>query len=199
MPEFESTDEEEERAGTTHQQARDQDAERKQRGAENANKRAADSDVSEGDKVLLMKQRQNKLSATYDPEPYSVVSKRGDLVIIEQGENLLERNIGHVERFIDHEPGASQSKQGLAQTPEQTPVVEPVVYTYPKQILGPAERPTTEPADGSAIDLGSLLLIGCPNRLLHLEGPVKKELSLVGLKTMSPGRLSETDLLRIVT
>lgn len=75
MPEFESTDEEEERAGTTDQQARDQDAERKQRGVENANKRAAYSDVSKGDKVLLMKLRQNKLSATYDPEPYRVVSR----------------------------------------------------------------------------------------------------------------------------
>ena len=34
MPEIKSTNEEEERAGTTEQQARDQDAERKQRGAE---------------------------------------------------------------------------------------------------------------------------------------------------------------------
>ena len=87
MAEFESTDEEEERSGTTDQQARHEDAERKQRAAESANKGAAD--VSEGDKVLLMKQKQNKLSATYDPEPYSVVSKRGDLVIIERGETLL--------------------------------------------------------------------------------------------------------------
>ena len=69
MPEFENAEEEEERPGTTDQQARDQDVERKQRGAESANKRAVDPDVSEGDKVLLMKQKQNKLSATYDPEP----------------------------------------------------------------------------------------------------------------------------------
>ena len=104
---FESTDEEEERSGTTDQQARDQDADRKQRAAESANKRAADSDVSEGYKMLLMKQKQKRLSATYDPEPYSVVSKRGDLVIIERGETLLKRNVGHVKRFIDPEPGAS--------------------------------------------------------------------------------------------
>ena len=37
MPEFESTDKEEERSGTTDQQAGDQDAKRKQRGAESAN------------------------------------------------------------------------------------------------------------------------------------------------------------------
>ena len=98
--------------------------------------------------MLLMKQRQNKLSATYDPEPYSVVSKRGDLVIIECGENLLRRNVGLVKRFIDPEPGAAQSKQELAQTP--------VVITNPKDVVSPAERPTTDPADGSAFDLGLL-------------------------------------------
>ena len=45
----------------------------------------------------------------------------------------------------------------------------------------------------------NLLLKGFANRLLHLEGPVERELSLVGLKTMSPERLSEIDSLRIVT
>ena len=44
MPEFEA-DEEEERSGTTDQQARDQDAEQKKRMAETANERAAESEV----------------------------------------------------------------------------------------------------------------------------------------------------------
>ena len=72
-------DEEEERSGTTDQQARDQDAEQKKRVAETANKRAAESDIAEGDKVLLLKRKQNKLSAVYDPDPYSVISKKGGL------------------------------------------------------------------------------------------------------------------------
>ena len=50
---------------------RDQDAERKQRSAKDANKGTMGSDVSDGDKVLLMRQKENKLSATYDPEPCS--------------------------------------------------------------------------------------------------------------------------------
>ena len=41
--------------GTTDQQARDQDAEYKQRGGDGANKRAMESYVSEGDKGLLMR------------------------------------------------------------------------------------------------------------------------------------------------
>ena len=61
------------------------DAEHQQTRADGANKRAMKSDFSEGDKLLLMRQKEKKLSATYDPEPYSVVSKRGHLVSIERG------------------------------------------------------------------------------------------------------------------
>ena len=97
MPEFESTEGEGERPGTTDQKAWDKDAEYKQRSADGVNKRAVESDVSEGDKVLLRRQKENKLSATYDPEPHSVVSKRGDLVVIER----------HVEKFIQPAPRES--------------------------------------------------------------------------------------------
>ena len=55
-----------------------------------------------------MNQKEKKLSATYDPEPYSIVSKRGDLVVIERGETLLNRNVGHVKKFIQPVPRESQ-------------------------------------------------------------------------------------------
>ena len=50
MPEFESTEEEGERLGTTDHQAQDQDVERKQGSANGTNKRPMESDVSEGDR-----------------------------------------------------------------------------------------------------------------------------------------------------
>ena len=121
-------------------------------------------------------------------------------MIIERGETLLKRNVGHVKRFIDPEPGVSQSKQGLAQPSEQTPVMEPAVFTNPKPAVSTTQRPATEPADDLLLTQAchSLLIIECPNRILNLEGPVERELSLVGLKTMSPERLNETDSLRII-
>ena len=105
LPEFEG-DEEGERSGTKNQQARD--AERKKRVAETANKRAAQSDIAEGDKVLLLKRRQDKLSSLYDPDPYSVISEKGDLVVIGRGETLLKRNVDRVKRFIKQRPQACQ-------------------------------------------------------------------------------------------
>jgi len=149
MPEFEG-DEEEEKSGTTDQQARDQDAEHKKRVAEAANKRAAESDITEGDKVLLLKRRQDKLSAMYDPDPYSVISKKGDLVVIERGETLLKRNVGHVKKFIEQRPQACQPQQLGIQPVEQPlvqqPVLEPATLPVPELDEIPIQGPVTEPA-----------------------------------------------------
>ena len=143
MPEFEG-DEEEERSGTTDQQARDQDAEQKKRVAETANKRAAESDIAEGDKALLLKRKQNKLSAVYDPDPYSVISKKGDLVVIERGETLLKR------RFIGQSPQACQPQQlgiqPVAQPLVQQSVPKPATLPVPEPDEIPTQRPVTEPA-----------------------------------------------------
>ena len=149
MPEFEG-DEEEERSGTTDQQARDQDAEQKKRVAETANKRAVESDIAEGDKVLLLKRKQNKLSAVYDPDPYSVISKKGDLVDIERGEALLKRNVGHVKRLIGQSPQACQAQQlgiqPVAQPLVQQPVLKPATLPVPEPDEIATQRPVTEPA-----------------------------------------------------
>ena len=148
MPEFEG-DEEEERSGTTDQQARDQDVEKKKRGAEAANRRAAESDVAEGDKVLLLQRKQNKLSTTYDPDPYSVVSKKGDLVVIKRGETQLKRNVGHVRRFIGSTPQIRQPQhvgiQPLAQPMAQQPVAESATLPVPEQVETLPPEPVTKP------------------------------------------------------
>lgn len=158
MPEFESY-EEEERSATIDQQARDQDAEQKKRVAETANKRAAESDVAEGDKVLLLRRKQNKLSATYDPEPYSVVSKTGDLVVIARGDTQLKRNVAHVKRFVEPTPQASQPRYEGTQQPVTQPFVqqpatgsatppapEPVEILPQGPVAEPIEEPSPQPA-----------------------------------------------------
>ena len=149
MPEFE-----------TDQQARDQDAEQKKRMAETANERAAESEVAEGDRVLLLQRKQNKLSATYDPDPYSVVAKKGDLVVIERGENLLKRNVGHVKKFIGPSPRISQPQHVGIQPVTQPLVQQPIMESATLPVPGPLEilpqeqvtRPVVEPLSQPAVD-----------------------------------------------
>ena len=106
-----------------------------------------ESDVSEGDKVLLMRQKENKLSATYDPEePCSVVSKRGDLVVIERGETLLKRNVGHVKRFTDPAPRASRQPENQHSNWSREQKWNQLTLTGPETSVIPAECPVSEPA-----------------------------------------------------
>ena len=58
-----------------HQQARLNDASQKQKMEENADttRRARNTDIEEGDTVLLRQQKQNKLSTKFDKQPYIVI------------------------------------------------------------------------------------------------------------------------------
>lgn len=92
------------------------------------------------DKALVMRQKENKLSATYDPEPYSIVSRRGDLVVIERGETLLKKNVGHGKKFIQPTPRESQQQREPTQQLKQRPPMEPVILTNPEPSVTPVAR-----------------------------------------------------------
>ncbi|KAJ7373060.1 hypothetical protein OS493_014207, partial [Desmophyllum pertusum] len=94
-----------------------------------------ESDLEEGQKVLL---RQNKLTSAYDPSPYVIVARRGDLVVIERGNALLKRNVAHVKRFL-----------------ESDPVVQPPVPIEPL-----SSQPVVQPQPHSEPSLGTLPLLG---------------------------------------
>ena len=46
------------------------------------------SDLSPGDKVLVKQEKQNKLSIPFAPQPYEVVTKSGNSVIVESPEGV---------------------------------------------------------------------------------------------------------------
>ena len=96
-----------------YQQTRDRDAEKKQIGADYADKRhhAAEKCVQEGDLVLLEKRKENKLSSHYEKEPYQVTARYGDQVQLKSPQGAeYRRNIQHVKRFVipDREPQEQQ-------------------------------------------------------------------------------------------
>ena len=88
--------------------------------------------------MLLLQRKQNKLCTKYDPDPYNVVSKKGDLVVIERGETQLKRNVGHVKRFIGSTPQTRQPQhvgiQPLVQPLVQQPVTEPATLPDPEPV-----------------------------------------------------------------
>lgn len=74
----------------------------KLRQKEYADKRrsAEHSDIMEGDEVLLQKSRENKLSPNFEPEPYTVIQKDGNAVIVEDGVGKTRmRNTAHLKKL----------------------------------------------------------------------------------------------------
>ena len=90
------------RPSPTLQAARERDHRHKQRTKEYADKtqHAHTSPIKEGDSVLLKQAKGNKLSSGYDPQPYTVVKKKGPSVILKRGnEPCIMRNVSFVRKL----------------------------------------------------------------------------------------------------
>ena len=82
---------------------RDRNARAKLRQKEYADKcrSAQRSKVEEGDQVLLQKNRENKLTPNFEPEPYKVIQRNGNAVILENAEGVTKmRNVAQMKKFI---------------------------------------------------------------------------------------------------
>ena len=82
------------------------DAVRKEKGRVDADRirRAKDSTVKQGDKVLLRQQRQNKPSTPFEQDPYTVVDRKGCSVILEKDGKQIMRHVSFVKRWVQPEP-----------------------------------------------------------------------------------------------
>ena len=62
--------------------------------------RATPSDIRQGDQVLMLQKRQNKLTTRHDPRPFSVVKRKGVSVELARGRARLFRNVSMVKKVI---------------------------------------------------------------------------------------------------
>lgn len=101
---------------------RDRNAKAKLRQKEYADKsRSAEpSEIAEGDKVLLKQARENKLSSMFETEPYKVLEKTGNAVILESAEGVTRmRNVAHMKKFIEPSTSDSEVTKGADLPTEQ--------------------------------------------------------------------------------
>ena len=123
MPEL--VDLEEEEMEVSDQGVRDRDTQRKQSGKDYADKRfhARDRNVREGDNVLLEKKKENKLSPCYEKEPYQVISRYGDQMVLRSPEGVqYKRNLQHIKPFNMPDPKEQETPlQNAEPKPFETP------------------------------------------------------------------------------
>ena len=93
------------------QTARSNDNLRKSKAKEYMDKRHREtpSDIRQGDQVLLLQKRANKLTTRYDPRPFAVIRKKGVSVELARGEARLFRNLSMVKKVIPSTRNIEQS------------------------------------------------------------------------------------------
>ena len=65
---------------------------------------ARQSDLGAGDQALVKQDKTNKLSTTFGHDPYTVVSRNGNSLIVEaESGSQYSRNTSHVKRFVGRE------------------------------------------------------------------------------------------------
>ncbi len=96
---------------------KERDARKKLRQKQYADKtRAArDSNIGEGDRVLLKQTRKNKLTSNFEPHPYKVVCREGNAVVVQDsdGDNKM-RAIAHMKKYV--EPQVVETKETVETT-----------------------------------------------------------------------------------
>jgi hypothetical protein len=82
---------------------RDRDAEMKLKGKlyADSSRGATKSQIQIGDKVLLEKRKENKLSTTYEKEPFTVTNKHGTEVTISKNGVTYKRNSKQLRKFYE--------------------------------------------------------------------------------------------------
>ena len=93
------------------EEMRDQDKEKKMKIKDYADLRrnAKENSLAEGDKVLLRQQRVNKWSTPFESQPYEVINKHGNSVVIESPEGVqYKRNSTHVKQYQERDPAVRQ-------------------------------------------------------------------------------------------
>ncbi|KAL9956906.1 hypothetical protein ACROYT_G038461 [Oculina patagonica] len=114
----------------------DRDRERKQKGKDYADnlRVACDSNLKEGDKVLLQKPKANKLSPSFETTPFEVVKKQGSHVEIKSSDGVhYKRNVTHLQKYEEdnsHDTTASNPKETVTKVPGASQEKEQRVQTH---------------------------------------------------------------------
>ena len=112
-------------------ETRDRDAEQKSKMKSYADQRrnAKVSGIKVGDKVLLKQDKSDKFSTTFDPDPYTVISKNGSNVVLQSsGGAVYSRNSSHVKKYVPATEGHQTET-----SPPLTPPEEPTRPTRDKK------------------------------------------------------------------
>ena len=90
----------------TPSEIRETDAKRKEKMKEYADKcsHAKSTDLNVGDKVLVKQPKQNKMSTPFNPEPFEIKEKKGNMITAQNAERTATRNASFFKKLPSNMP-----------------------------------------------------------------------------------------------
>ena len=119
------------------------------------------SDIAVGDQVLLQQEKVNKFSTNFEREPYQVIDRHGNWVVIQSPEGVqYSRNTSHLHRYLTREGDAEKQSDLSNNTTGDGGVSKQSVHkdespnTYRENTYHEnTYRENTNPSDESGADL----------------------------------------------
>jgi hypothetical protein len=104
-------------------------------------RKAKDSDLSIGDKVVLLQIKRNKSDSTFGPEKFTIIARHGAKIVVRSNRGVLySRNIGDAKKAIDGDAELNKDSLDGSQTSSEKMLVDPglnggkklLILTVPK-------------------------------------------------------------------
>ena len=88
-----------------HKEAKENIEKSKERNKENYDKRhhAKESNIKEGDIVICLQKKRNKLTPKFSPERFTVISRKGTRLVAKNKYHIITRNISHFKKVNRYE------------------------------------------------------------------------------------------------
>ena len=136
-----------------HELVHDRDAERKAKSKAYADihRRASPSSIELSDEVLVQQDKTKKLSTAFNSNPFKVVSKTGNSLVVESPTgNQYSSNTSHVKQYIrEGDPTPQHGLDSVSTPPTSQQELDPVPSPY---------QPTVPESTAGLLDKGE-----CPN------------------------------------
>ena len=137
----------------TYRRARKQDAEYKTHMKETSDKkfRAKNSEIKQGDDVIILQRRTNKFDTRYDPQPWKVKCRKGESVIIERQGRQTMRHLSQVRKFVQNAPSTADGLSDIDDLDDRKSPSAPAGPERPPQAehhppLRRSDRPSRPPS-----------------------------------------------------
>jgi len=88
-----------------HKEAKENIEKSKERNKESYDKRhhAKESDIKEGDIVICLQKKRNKLTPKFSPERFTVIARKGTRLVAKNRYHMITRNISHFKKVNRYE------------------------------------------------------------------------------------------------